>query len=161
MRIAAGLSVLALVLLTASIASAEQASGITSSRIAGAGLGKTVAEYRTVLGPVSVGQLEGGYTRLTARGKVEVYLRGGEGVAITTWKRANTTAEGVGPCSSVADLKRAYGSKLRAARFLGTLHGYRLGKLLFATEGSSRVRVVMLSASPAYDFIAYNSLECR
>ena len=33
-------------------------------------------------------------------------------VEITTWNPADKTAEGVGPCSSVDDLKRAFGSRL-------------------------------------------------
>ena len=60
--------------------------------------------------------LENNYSRLVfTKRKVEVYFKGtvDKGVEITTWNKAYKTAAGVGPCSTVAKLKAAYGNKLK------------------------------------------------
>ena len=63
--------------------------------------------------------------RSTSR-KIAVYFASGEpqgeirsgaarAVEITTWNRADRTADGVGPCSTLAQLKAAYGARLKLA----------------------------------------------
>ena len=55
-------------------------------------------------------------------------------VEVTTWNRSDRTAEGVGPCSTVEELKRAYGARLKPApaNTLGNkVYGYTVGQNLF------------------------------
>jgi hypothetical protein len=55
-------------------------------------------------------------------------------VEVTTWNRSDRTAEGVGPCSTVDELKRAYGARLKPApaNTIGrNVYGYTVGKNLF------------------------------
>ena len=73
---------------------------------------------------------------------------------VTTWNRAYRTAAGIGPCSTVAQLKKAYGSKLKPSAF-NTQHGsvyvYTLGDLLFAAADLETVNAVGLYDSKAPD----------
>lgn len=154
---------IALVLVVAAAvpgAFAAKAIDITPDYIAGAHLGWKQPQYRAALGPLTIDRLELGYTRLTARSGVQVYLRGGKGVAIATWSKHLVDQYGITPCASVSALEAAYGSRLKPALFNSKLAGYRSGPLLFATEGSGRIKAIMLAGLPKYDFIAYNSREC-
>jgi hypothetical protein len=59
---------------------------------------------------------------------------------IDAWNKAYRTAAGVGPCTSIARLKAAYGERLKPAKW-NTQHGkvfaYTLGShLLFAANGA-------------------------
>ena len=55
---------------------------------------------------------------MSAKQKVEVYFRKGtRGVAaVTTWNRQLQTDEQIGPCTTIAALKQAYGSELKPYR---------------------------------------------
>ena len=70
------------------------------------------------------------------------------GVMITTWDQRYKTALGIGPCSTVSELKLAYGKQLRPSKFntqRGVVFAYTLGKnLIFATENHSYVEAVGL-----------------
>ena len=61
-------------------------------------------------------QLPADYTRLSfTKRRINVYFAGGvdRAIQITTWNKAYRTAEGVGPCSTVAQLQKAYGKRLK------------------------------------------------
>jgi glutaminyl-peptide cyclotransferase len=147
------------------LGSARQTVGVTQSSIAGIRLGMTHAQARALLGrPVLVGRLENGYDRLVSmRKQVEAYFRlGARGVVVvTTWNRSLRTEEGIGPCSTVAALKKAYGSRLRPFRQAGRVIAYRLGNLVFTTEDGKRVGVVALGVGTAATYVALNAPECR
>ena len=146
-------------------ASAQKAIDITPAYIAGLKLGMTHAKARSLLGkPVRVDRLEDGYDRLvSSRPKVEVYFRAGArgAVVVTTWRRSLKTDEQIGPCSTVAALMAAYGSRLRPFRQGGKVMAYRLGNLIFTAEGGRRVGVVALGRGTASAYVALNAPECR
>jgi len=57
-----------------------------------------------------------------------------EAVEIATWNEADRTADGIGPCSTVADLKRVYGTSLKASPHNthgSDVWGWTVGKHLF------------------------------
>jgi hypothetical protein len=105
-----------------------QPAAITPSSIAGAKLGLGKVAYLKLLGrPVRFQAAGGGnpteggfqqpsnYSRLLfAKRGMYVYFQDGVpgAVEITTWNKAYRTAEGVGPCSTLAQVKAAYGSRL-------------------------------------------------
>ena len=63
---------------------------------------------------------------------------GDKTVEITTWNAADRTAEGIGPCSTVAELKKAYGPRLKPSPYNthnGIVFAWTVGKhLAFTTE---------------------------
>jgi hypothetical protein len=156
--------VLVALLCAAPLASARSSSGIAPGSIAGIGLGMSRAKARTLLGTqVRLDRLEDGYERLVStRLRVEVYFRKGTvGVAeVTTWSRTLRTAERVGACSTVSTLKAAYGSRLVPFKQAGKTIAYRIGSLVFATGGGSRVRAVALGRGTASTFVALNVTPC-
>jgi len=90
-------------------------------------------------------------------------------VEVTTWNSADRTAEGIGPCSTVADLKKAYGSRLKASPHNthdGVVFGWMLDKHLFFATGPSPVPTTV-TAVALYDndvswagFNALNEAPC-
>ena len=136
-------------LCTAPLASAQKAIDITPDYVIGIKLGMTHAQARALLGkPVRVDRLEDGYDRLVSvRKKVEAYFRvGAKGaVVVTTWSRILRTDKQVGPCSTVAALKTAYGARLHPFRQAGKVIAYRLGNLIFATPNGTRVTAVAVA----------------
>jgi hypothetical protein len=117
---------------------------ISQNAIAGVGLGMTKSAYKHSYG---VGYREDVFTLpnfdvlIFQYRKLSVYFdrTTRRAIIITTWNRNYRTSVGVGPCSSIQQLKSAYGSALRPSRW-NTLHGkvyaYTVGKnLLFATNG--------------------------
>jgi hypothetical protein len=115
-----------------------------------------------------------------------VYFKGltDTAVEVTTWNRTFKTAEGVGPCTTVAQLKKAYGSRLRPSprnTLGGKVYAYLVGRsLIFATPGpdpipgpSKYVTAVALyygnapaaneqnGALPFAAFIAMSETPCR
>jgi hypothetical protein len=147
------------------LGSARTAVAITPDSIADIRLGMTQAKANALLAkPVRVDRLELGYQRLVSgKQKLEVYFQQAAlgVVTVTTWNRALKTAKGIGPCSSVAALKRAYGVRLRPFRQGGRIVAYRLGNLIFATKGGQIVRVVGLGRTAPTIFVALNAPECR
>lgn len=162
MRFASAL-VLAL-LLAAAPASAGQASSIAGASIGGIHLGATQARARTLMAkPVHLDRLEDGYLRLVSpRQKLESYFRTGtKGVAVvTTWNRQLRTDKGIGPCSTVTTLKRAYAGRLAPFRQGGRIVAYRLGNLIFTVEGGRRVGVVALGRGTEAVYVALSATEC-
>jgi hypothetical protein len=68
--------------------------------------------------------------------EVSVYFDGTRprAIIVTTWNPAYRIAGGVGPCSKLADAKRAFGSALKPSRWNtqhGRVYGYTLGQNLF------------------------------
>ena len=125
---------------------------ITPRSIAGAQLGLTVDGYTELFGSpdlrVDQAKQVPGFpsteypTLVFLRRKVAVYFPDGwqsKAKIITTWDEEFDTAKGVGPCSTIDDLKAAYGDGVRADHWgtVGTKHFmYDVGKnLLFAVSG--------------------------
>jgi hypothetical protein len=149
------------------------AKSISSSAIAGARLGSSDYELRTLWGDgYRKFRLDypRDYSMLThSTRKVAAYFEPGNprAIEITTWNPADRTAEGVGPCSTVDDLKRAFGNRLKAARAStvnGKVHGYTVGENLFfaiAPDGE-HVQAVALHLNPVAEagYIALNEGPC-
>ena len=108
---------------------ATKPAAITPTSIAGAKLGLGKIAYTRLLGrPVRFEAAAGGkvtepgfqqpanFTRLVfAKREMDVYFQDGvdRATIITTWNKAFRTAGGVGPCSTLAQLEKAYGSRLK------------------------------------------------
>jgi serine/threonine-protein kinase len=127
---------------------------ISPSVIAGAHLGENSVSLEHLWGfgrKLSM-QTPPNYSLLTSSQRhVSAYFVGSNDKAIelTTWNANDRTAEGVGPCSTVTDLKRAYGKRLRAspnATHNGVVSAWLLGKhMIFATvPAENRVLAVGL-----------------
>ena len=69
-------------------------------------------------------------------------------VTVTTWSKALRTDEQIGPCSTIAALKKAYGAKLKPFKQAKRIVAYRLGNLIFTVHGP-RVGVVGLGRDVA------------
>jgi serine/threonine-protein kinase len=124
---------------------------ITQTSIAGARLGLRRAAYERILGravPVvqpaeTPGAPSTGYPTLTFdESKVWVFFPDGfdaTGEIIVTWNEELKTATGIGPCSTIEELKAGYGDKVRPDYFgtIGEKHFmYDVGKnLLFPVSG--------------------------
>ncbi len=149
---------------TAPLASAQKAIDITPDYIAGIHLGMSQPQAKaTLLKPVRVDRLEDGYLRWVSPGqKVEAYFRTGtKGVAVvTTWSRVLQTDEQIGPCSTVAALKAAYGRKLVPFHQSGRTVAYRMGNLVFTVNGK-RVGAVGLGRGPQATYVTLNVTPCR
>lgn len=143
---------LATAALLASAASAGTAPSIGRDSIAGAKLGLRAAAYKRLLGkPVRKDFLQqpSGWSRLFfAKRKVAVYFKPGgrKAAVITTWNPAYKTAERIGPCSSIDELKTAYGDEVKPSPpdTLGDhdadptndrVYAYTVGKLIFGANG--------------------------
>ena len=129
------------------------AAGITRNSIAGAKLGLAPSAYKKHFGGQSLTTWIplSGHSRLVFPDRaVAVYFKGltDTGVEITTWNRTYKTAVGIGPCSTIKELKKAYGKRLKPSKF-NTQHGnvfaWTVGKsLLFASNQGGHVEVIAL-----------------
>ncbi len=109
---------------------------ITQTSIAGAKLGLTAAAYNKLFGgpDLAVDQRQGsltqkdkpavvstGYPTLVfLRQKVAVFFPDGwnsNAKIIVTWNKDYRTATGIGPCSTIAEMKKAYGKGVKADFF--------------------------------------------
>jgi len=129
---------------------------ITQTSIGGAKLGLSASAYKRLLGKpnfkLPLNDPAGkptGWSRLVFL-NVTVYFppRKTRGAVVTTWARSYKTAAGTGPCSTLTDLRLAYGNRLKPSKF-NTQHGvvfaYTLGKnLIFASNNKSYVEAVGL-----------------
>ena len=132
--------------------SADGAPAITQTAIAGAPLGLRVEGYTKIFGTPDLKvdqpkQVPGfpstNYPTLVfLRPKVAVYFPDGwstKAKIVTTWNEKFKTTAGIGPCSTIDDLKAAYGDVVKPDHFgtIGTKHFmYDVGRnLLFAATG--------------------------
>jgi tRNA A-37 threonylcarbamoyl transferase component Bud32 len=147
------------ILLTRGGGSAARAS-ISQSAIAGARLGLKAPAYKRLFG---VGARQDVFSPpnypvliFTLR-KTAVYFDHStrKGIIVTTWNAADRTAAGVGPCSSLEQLKAAYGSALKPSPFntqKGQVYAYTVGpNLLFAMGGKPPVPSKTVAAVALYD----------
>ena len=145
-----------------SVGSSATGHRIDQHAVGAAPLGLGRAAYVRRLGPVAATtRLPRGLKRLTfERSELDVFLsRSGRGVAILTSERDYRTRAGVGPCSSVRSLKRAYRGRLAVKRKAHVVVAYRLGRLVFAAP-YRKVGVVKL-ASPTFPVkVAVNAVQC-
>lgn len=157
--------VLTIAAFTGGMAGAAQRSDrITQMTIGGVPLGATARNYSSALGaPDFSTRLPGALVRMTfAGGRIQVFLRGGRGVAILTASSQLRTVQGVGPCTGAAHLRRAYGRRLVAYRraHQPTAVAFRIGHLVFATP-AGRVGAVLLTRAPSrYLALLLNSSSC-
>ncbi len=153
-----------LALLLAAAALGQHPWTLNQVAVGGAQLERNLGYYKAVFaGPLREDRLEGGLGRLVwPREGVEVYhpWTANRATGIVTWNRRFRTGKGIGPCSTTAALRRAYGTRLAPFRLAGRVVGYRLGRLFFATE-SARVGAVQLSTAELPPYAALNAPECR
>ena len=146
-RLWIGVAVLSAVL-AVPLALATAKPSITPTSIAGAKLGLGKVAYVKLLGrPVRFQAAGGGklnepgfqepqnYARLVfAKRKMDVYFQDGvdKAIEVTAWNRAYRTAEGVGPCSTFEQLKKAYGRRLKPNPLdnRGQVFSYTVGRSL-------------------------------
>jgi hypothetical protein len=147
------------ILLTHGGGSAARAS-ISQSSIAGARLGLEAPVYKRLFG---VGFRQDVFSPpnypvliFTLR-KTAVYFDHStrKGIIVTAWNAADRTAAGVGPCSSLDELRTAYGSELKPSSFntqKGQVYAYTVGRnLLFAMGGKPPVPSKTVAAVALYD----------
>ena len=151
-------------LLYTPVASAQRAIDIAPDYIVGIKLGMPQARATALLTkPVRFDRLEEGYQRyVSGKQKVEAYFQKGAAgvVALTTWNRQLKTDKQIGPCSTIAALKRAYGGKLKPYLQAKRIVAYRLGNLIFTVAPRQKVGVVGLGRSVGAVYIALNAPAC-
>jgi hypothetical protein len=140
-------------------AGAAKAPAIRQTSIAGAKLGLPASAYKQLLGkpvhkyrgtPGNPGEPEDRSRLVFSKRKLSVYFVDGTDAAteITTWNKAYKTAAGIGPCSSIRRLKRAYGKQLKRSKFNtinGLTYAWTVGKnLLFASNDRHVVEAIGL-----------------
>lgn len=171
-RIIALATALAAVALPVAWATAGGPPKITATSIGGAKLGLAKTDYKRLLGtPVRFEAAGGGdmtepgfqqpadYSRLVfGKRKMDVYFQGSdEAIQITTWNKAYRTKEGVGPCSSIAKLKAAYGSRLKPNPAntdpnSGVVFSYIVGRsLIFELSSNGGQPAKFVTAVALYD----------
>jgi Protein kinase domain len=156
---------------------------ISEIAIGGLALGLADTEYERAWGPSAMTALrypedyasrtfpERKRTVYYASGDIQGAIRrgGARAVEITTWNESDRTEKGVGPCSTVEQLKDAYGNALEPVPgniIKGKVYGYTVGKRLFFGVGPlgnpTRVGVVALYSNPLQyaGFNALNSAPC-
>jgi tRNA A-37 threonylcarbamoyl transferase component Bud32 len=127
---------------------------ITESSIAGARLGHPGRYYKNLLGGWRAEELTQVHYQSLAfqQPEIAVYFpaRGKPAHIITTWNRDYTTAKGIGPCSTLAAMKNAYGGAAKPT-WAGTSPdgkqhwSWALGRnLLFVTQDHRTIANVVL-----------------
>lgn len=135
-------------------AAAARAAAITQTSIDGVALGRAGALYKQHFGGYRQFELTEADPPIPGLSfgepEVAVYFRTNPRRAdiMTTWNRNLRTAAGIGPCSTLADMKQAYGEAVRPS-WAGTspdgkkVFSYVVGtNLLFATVNHRTVSVV-------------------
>jgi hypothetical protein len=141
---------LGVVALTGAAAWAVSPAAISQTSIVGMKLGMSASAVKTAVGgPAQNGRgtfdnpgAPDTYARVFfPKRKVAAYFEDGsdKAIIVTTWNKAYRTAAGVGPCSTLAQVKAAYRSTLKPSKNNispeGAVFGYRVGKnLLFAFD---------------------------
>jgi tRNA A-37 threonylcarbamoyl transferase component Bud32 len=136
--------------------------GITQTSIAGARLGLTEAAYKQQFGGYRQFENTEGTPPIPGlafqQPGVAVYFRESAARAdiITTWNRNLRTAAGIGPCSTLEDMKKAYGEAVKPSWFGTSPDGKKVfswvvgRNLLFATQDQKSISTVALyEGSPA------------
>jgi serine/threonine protein kinase len=142
---------------------------ITPTELAGAKLGKSTFDLQSLWGnpyqKVSM-QTPPNYSELTQQARhLSAYFVGttDKTVEIATWNSSDRTAEGVGPCSTVAQLKKAYGSRLKPAPgnvHNGVVSGYTVGKsLFFAIDNKTNEVQAVALYSNQLNWAGFNALN--
>jgi predicted Ser/Thr protein kinase len=117
---------------------------VSQSSIAGARLGLEPSAYRKLFGrPGHTTYVpDTGHTKLTFdKRRLAIYFKGltDTGVEVTTWNKAYRTAEGIGPCSTIAQAKKVYGRRFKPSKWNtidGRVYAYTVGRnLIFAAQG--------------------------
>jgi tRNA A-37 threonylcarbamoyl transferase component Bud32 len=133
---------------------------ISQASIAGARLGLKMDAYKRLFGP---GWRQDVLTQanfpilIHHPRRQSVYFDGKtrKAIIITTWNRNHRTAEGVGPCSTVEELKAAYGSGVKPSPWntiKGKVYAYLVGEnLLFAVGGLPPNPGTTVTAVALYD----------
>ena len=135
-------------------AAAAAGDTITPAAIGGSGLGASSETYAALLGTPFVTAYADGSTRLLLKhGQIQVYLgaKTKRGIAVTVSEPGYKLANGIHPCSPVAALTHAYGSRLVAVRLPARSQpvAYRLGSLLFTVSPARAVGAIALLAPGA------------
>ena len=161
MRRACVVAALASVLAAAALAA--PAGKITQTSVAGAKLGLHASAYKSLYGkPVRKDALRypQHWTRLVfTKRKIAVFLPpNGKAAQVATFNPKDKTARGIGPCSSISQLKAVYGTSLKPSKyskFGNRVYVYTVGKLIFAAEGrepkpgpSKHVTAIALYSGP-------------
>ena len=136
--------------------SAAGAPAITQTSIGGAVLGKSQATYMNRFGGYKEFELTESDPPIPGlsfgQPQLAVYFRVTPFAAdvITTWNRNLRTAAGVGPCSTIAEMKKAYGDAVQPSTFGTSPDGKKVWSwvvgrnLLFATQNHRTISVVAL-----------------
>jgi hypothetical protein len=155
--------VVALASLLVTAAFAAPTARITPTSVAGAKLGLRASAYKSLFGkPIRKDALRfpKNWTRLVfTKRKVAVFFPPtGKAVQVATWNPSDKTARGIGPCSSISQLKAAYGTSLKPSKyskFGNRVYAYTVGKLIFAATGhepkpgpSKHVTAIALYSGP-------------
>lgn len=135
--------VVALAFILVGAAFATPAATIRPTSIAGAKLGLRASAYKQLFGtPVrkDVLRFPSKWARLIfTKKKVAVFFPpNGKAVEVATWNANDKTARRIGTCSSIRQLKTAYGTSLKQSdpNTIGKkVWAYTLGKLIFAAAG--------------------------
>lgn len=173
-RLPATFAILAIgALIAPAVGVAGPGTDITQAAVSDVTLGSPLDPAYGVFGNAPVRELlEGGWVRYSFRQPeapprrngelVEVFLRSAsrEIAAIVVNDRRWRTAAGVGPCSTLAALRRAYPRRLVPIRRSGRVVAYRLGSLFFAVADGPRVSAVQLSAPSVGPWLATNAPAC-
>jgi hypothetical protein len=100
---------------------------ISQTAISGMRLGQNTAFYEQRLGGFRASTLDGpGYPFLAfQQPQIAVYFpsSGKPSIIITTWNKSYRTREGIGPCSTVAEMKKAYGSAVKPSAYSQSANG--------------------------------------
>jgi hypothetical protein len=158
--IVAAAAALAVVLTSRDASGPVAPAAITQSSIAGARLGLTKAAYKRLF-PLGWREDVFGMPNFTvliftAR-ETSVYIDRStrKGIIVTTWNRTYRTAAGVGPCSSLDELKSAYGSELKPSPMntqKGKAYAYVVSRnLIFAMGGKPPNPSKTVAAVALYD----------
>jgi len=133
---------------------------ITANSIAGVKLGLPSNAYIQTLGtPVraDAGLAGGAFTRLVfTKRKIAVYFsnQADEGLEVVTWNKTDQSTNGLGPCSSITQLKATYKTRLKpmpSNTINGAVYVYHVGNLLFAANGKPPHPTKRITAIAVYN----------